>query len=333
MSSSAATISDLPVYEDVLAAAKRIKGHAVRTPLLGAPLLDARLGGRLLVKAEPLQVTGSFKFRGAYNKLSQIPAADRAKGVVAYSSGNHAQGVAAAAKMLGMPAWIIMPADAPAIKIARTREFGATVVPYDRYREDREAMGLKLQAQYGATLVKPYDDPAILTGQGTIGLEIAEQCAEIGVRPDAVIVCCGGGGLVSGTALALSGALPGVPVYSAEPKDFDDTKRSLESGKRESNDPSARSICDALLAATPGELTFALNRRLLKGGLAVSDDEARAAMATAFLEYKLVVEPGGAVAMACVLSGKYPIAGRTVVAVASGGNVDPAQFAQVLGAL
>jgi threonine dehydratase len=333
MSSSAATTFDLPVYEDVLAAAKRIKGHAVRTPLLAAPLLDARLGGRLLVKAEPLQVTGSFKFRGAYNKLSRIPVAGRAKGVVAYSSGNHAQGVAAAAKMLGMPAWIIMPADAPAIKIARTREFGATIVPYDRYREDREAMGVELQARYGATLVKPYDDPDILTGQGTIGLEIAEQCAEIGVRPDAVIVCCGGGGLVSGTALALSGALPGVPVYSAEPTDFDDTKRSLESGKRETNDPGARSICDALLAATPGELTFALNKRLLKGGLAVTDDEARAAMATAFLEYKLVVEPGGAVAMASVLSGKYPIAGRTIVAVASGGNVDPALFAQVLGAL
>ncbi len=331
MTSSVATKSELPVFEDVRAAARRIEGHAVRTPLLGSPALDEKLGGRLLVKAEPLQRTGSFKFRGAYNKLSQIPQAARANGVVAYSSGNHAQGVAAAAKMLGIPAWIIMPKDAPAIKIARTKEYGATVVPYDRYTEDREAMGLELQAKHGATLVRPYDDPDIIAGQGTIGLEIAEQCGALGIKPDAVIVCCGGGGLVSGTALALSQAMPGVPVYSAEPKDFDDTKRSLESGRRESNDPKARSICDALLAATPGEMTFALNSRLLKGGLAVSDDEARAAMATAFLELKLVLEPGGAVAIASVLSGKYPIKGRTVVAVASGGNVDPAQFAQVLG--
>jgi len=331
MSSSAATRSDLPVFEDVRAAARRIEGHAVRTPLLGSPALDEKLGGRLLVKAEPLQRTGSFKFRGAYNKLCQIPEARRANGVVAYSSGNHAQGVAAAARMLGIPAWIIMPKDAPAIKIARTKEFGATVVPYDRYTEDREAMGLELQAKYGATLVRPYDDPDIIAGQGTIGLEIAEQCGALGIKPDAVIVCCGGGGLVSGTALALSQTLPGVPVYSAEPTDFDDTKRSLESGKRESNDPKARSICDALLAATPGEMTFALNKRLLKGGLSVSDDEARAAMATAFFELKLVLEPGGAVALASVLSGKYPIRGKTVVVVASGGNVDPAQFAQVLG--
>ncbi|MBL8832223.1 MAG: threonine/serine dehydratase [Rhodospirillales bacterium] len=332
MTSSAATKSELPVFEDVRAAARRIEGHAVRTPLLGSPALDEKLGGRLLVKAEPLQRTGSFKFRGAYNKLSQIPQAARANGVVAYSSGNHAQGVAAAAKMLGIPAWIIMPKDAPVIKIARTKEYGATVVPYDRYTEDREAMGLELQAKHGATLVRPYDDPDIIAGQGTIGLEIAEQCGALGIAPDAVIVCCGGGGLVSGTALALSQAMPDVPVYSAEPKDFDDTKRSLESGRRESNDPKARSICDALLAATPGEMTFALNKRLLKGGLAVSDDEARAAMATAFLELKLVLEPGGAVAVASVLSGKYPIKGKTVVAVASGGNVDPAQFAQVLGA-
>ena len=332
MSSSAETKSDLPVFEDVRAAARRIDGHAVCTPLLGSPALDEKLGGRLLVKAEPLQRTGSFKFRGAYNKLCQIPEGRRANGVVAYSSGNHAQGVAAAARMLGIPAWIIMPKDAPAIKIARTKEFGATVVPYDRYTEDREAMGLELQAKHGATLVRPYDDPDIIAGQGTIGLEIAEQCGALGIRPDAVIVCCGGGGLVSGTALALSGTMPGVPVYSAEPKDFDDTKRSLESGKRESNDPKARSICDALLAATPGEMTFALNKRLLKGGLAVRDDEARAAMATAFFELKLVLEPGGAVALASVLSGKYPIRGKTVVVVASGGNVDPAQFAQVLGA-
>lgn len=324
-------MSALPTYADVQAAAKRIAGHAVHTPLLNSPSLDAKLGGQLFVKAEPLQRTGSFKFRGAYNKISQIPASDRAKGVVAYSSGNHAQGVAAAATMLGLPSWIIMPADAPAIKIARTKEFGATVVPYDRYTDDREALGLELQKKYGATLVRPYDDPDILCGQGTVGLEIAAQCQALGVAPDAVLVCCGGGGLVSGTALALSGALPGLPVYSAEPADFDETRRSLVSGKRESNAPDARSICDALLAPTPGELTFALNAKLLAGGLAVTDDEVRSAMRIAFVEFKLVVEPGGAVAIASVLSGKLPIAGKTLVAVASGGNVDPAMFAQIIG--
>lgn len=321
----------LPVYEDVLKAAGRIKGQAVRTPLLTSPSLNKKLGCQLYVKAEPLQRTGSFKFRGAYNKISQIPAADRAKGVVAFSSGNHAQGVAAAATMLGLPSWIIMPADAPAIKIARTREFGASVVPYDRYKDDREAMGLELQAKYGATLVRPYDDADILCGQGTLGLEIVEQCREFGVSPDAVVVCCGGGGLVSGTALALSGAAPGVPVYSVEPADFDETKRSLVSGERESNSPDARSICDALLAPTPGELTFALNRTLLAGGLSVTDDEVRAAMRTVFVELKLVVEPGGAVAIASVLTGKLPTEGKTIVAVASGGNVDPALFAQIIG--
>ena len=178
----------------------------------------------------------------------------------------------------------------------------------------------------------PFDDPDVITGQGTIGIEIAEQCAAIGAKPDAIMVCCGGGGLVSGTALALSHTMPGVPVYAVEPKDFDDTRRSLASGKRETNDPKMRSICDALLSPSPGALTFALNSKLLKGVLTVSDDEARAAMAIAFTEYKLVVEPGGAVAMASVLSGKYPLRGKTVVAVASGGNVDPALFAQVLGA-
>ncbi|MBL8806384.1 MAG: threonine/serine dehydratase [Rhodospirillales bacterium] len=331
MISSAVTRSDLPTVEDVRAAARRIEKHAIRTPLLNSPTLDAKLGGRLFVKAEPLQRTGSFKFRGAYNKISQIPEDRKKHGVVAFSSGNHAQGVAAAATMLGIPSWIVMPKDAPAIKIARTKEFGATVVPYDRYTEDREEIGARLQAERGATLVPPFDDPDVIAGQGTIGLEIAEQCAGVGVKPDSVVVCCGGGGLVSGTALALAGVMPGVPVYAAEPADFDDTKRSLEGGRRVGNDPAARSICDALLSPMPGEITFALNSRLLKGGLTVTDDEARAAMRTAFVELKLVVEPGGAVALASVLSGKLPIAGKTVVVVASGGNVDPALFAQTLG--
>lgn len=320
----------LPVFDDVVAAAKRIEGFAVKTPLLEAPLLNAKLGGRLLLKAEPLQRTGSFKFRGAYNAICQIPADKRKNGVVAFSSGNHAQGVAAAAQMLGMPAWIIMPADAPAIKIARTKAFGATVVPYDRYTQDREKLGEELQAKYGATLVKPYDDPNIIAGQGTIGLEIAQQCDALGVKPDAVVVCCGGGGLVSGTALALSGALPGVPVYAAEPVGFDDTKRSLEAGTRIKNDPDARSICDALLAPMPGEMTFALNSKLLKGGFAVTDEEVKRAMGTLFQEFKLVAEPGGAVAATAVLTGKLPIKGKTIVAVVSGGNVDPATFVDAL---
>lgn len=331
MNSSVATKSELPTIDDVRAAARRIEKHVVRTPLLFSPTLDAKLGGRLLVKAEPLQRTGSFKFRGAYNKISQIPEARRKNGVVAFSSGNHAQGVAAAATMLGIPSWIVMPKDAPAIKIARTKEFGASVVHFDRYSDDREAIGARLRAEHDATLVPPFDDPDVIAGQGTIGLEIAEQCGSLGVKPDAVIVCCGGGGLISGTALALSDTLPGVPVFAAEPADFDDTKRSLEGGRRVGNDPSARSICDALLSPMPGEITFALNSRLLKGGLTVTDDEARAAMRTAFIELKLVVEPGGAVALACALSGKYPIRGKTVVVVASGGNVDPALFAETLG--
>jgi threonine dehydratase len=322
----------LPVFDDVLAAAKRLEGFAVRTPLLESPALNAKLGGRLLIKAEPLQRTGSFKFRGAYNALSQVPGDKRKNGVVAFSSGNHAQGVAAAAQLLGMPAWIIMPIDAPAIKIARTKEFGATVVPYDRYTQDREKMGEELQARHGAKLVKPYDDADVIAGQGTTGLEIAAQCEALGAKPDAIVVCCGGGGLVSGTALALSKTLPGVPVHSAEPANFDDTKRSLASGTREKNDPNARSICDALLAPTPGEMTFALNRTLLKGGFAVTDDEVRRGMATLFAELKIVSEPGGAVAATAVLTGKLPIQGKTIVAVVSGGNVDPATFMDALKA-
>lgn len=315
---------------DIQAAAARLAGVAVRTPLLESPLLNARLGGRLLVKAEPLQRTGSFKFRGAYNRISLIPAADRDKGVVALSSGNHAQGVAAAAGMLGLSATVVMPADAPAIKRTNTESLGARVVAYDRHCDDREAIAAEIASRTGATIVKPYDDPGIIAGQGTIGLEIAEQAAALGVRPDAVLVCCGGGGLVSGTALALAETASGVPVWCVEPAAFDDTRRSLAAGERLGNPPEARSICDALLSPTPGELTFALNRRLLAGGLAVDDDQVRHAMRTAFEDFKLVVEPGGAVAIAAVLSGQIEISGRIVVVVASGGNVDPGTFAQAL---
>jgi threonine dehydratase len=319
-----------PRFDDVLAAAGRIEGHAVRTPLLEAPLLNAKLGGRLLVKPEMLQKTGSFKFRGAFNRISMIPEAQRAAGVVAYSSGNHAQGVACAAAMLSLKATIIMPADAPAIKIANTRAYGAEIVTYDRFGENREEIGARIAAERGATVVRPYDDPGVIAGQGTIGLEIAEQAAELGATLDAVLVCCGGGGLVSGTALALSETLPGVPVYAVEPAGFDDTARSLSSGARVANDMSNRSICDALLAEQPGEITFELNRKLLKAGLVVSDAEAQVGMAHAFRYLKLVAEPGGAVALAAAVTGKIDMKGKTVAVVCSGGNVDQAAFLDAL---
>lgn len=322
--------SDFPTVLDIRAAAERLVGVAVRTPLLEAPLLNAQIGGRLLIKAEPLQRTGSFKFRGAYNRISLIPQAERSNGVVAFSSGNHAQGVAAAAGIMGLPATVLMPLDAPAIKRANTEALGAKVVLYDRHRDDRDAIGAEIADRTGATIVRPYDDPGIIAGQGTVGLEIAEQVKALGVRPGTVLVCCGGGGLVSGTALALAETLPGVPVWCVEPEQFDDTRRSLEAGRRQANPSDARSICDALLSPTPGILTFELNRRLLAGGLAVSDDDARNAMRASFEHFKLVVEPGGAVAIAAALSGKFPTAGQTIVAVASGGNVDPAMFRQVL---
>jgi threonine dehydratase len=318
-----------PGIADIEDAARRLKPLALRTPLLESPLLNERLGIRLLIKAEPLQRTGSFKFRGAYNFISRLGEAERRRGVVAYSSGNHAQGVAHAAALCGAPAVIVMPADAPAIKIANTRAYGAEVVLFDRFREDREAIGGRIAAERGLTLVRPYDDPLIIAGQGTVGLEIAEQCAAAEIRPDAVLVNCSGGGLAAGIATALAANLPGVAVYCAEPAGFDDHARSLAAGKRLANEPGARSICDALMAAMPGELTFAINRELLAGGVVASDGEVESAMVTAFLSHKLVVEPGGAVSIAAALAGRLPEA-RTVIAVASGGNVDPGLYADVL---
>ena len=320
----------LPTIDDVRAAAERIKGKAVLTPLLESPSLNRRFGARLLVKAEPLQRTGSFKFRGAYNTLVQFNERQRRAGVVTYSSGNHAQGIAAAAQMLGIPATIVMPADAPAIKVANTKGYGAEVVSYDRYTENREAVGEKIATERGATIVAPYDEPQVIAGQGTTGLEIAAQARAASAKLDAVIVCCGGGGLTAGTAIAITAESAGTSIYCAEPQDFDDTRRSLLAGDRLSNDPKARSICDALLAPTPGKLTFAINRRLLTGGFAVSDTEVQSAMAIAFSELKLVVEPGGAVSLASVLAGKYPLAGKTVAVVASGGNVDRETYAAAL---
>ena len=322
--------ASLSNFADLEAAAERLAGHAVVTPLLSSPALDARIGGRILLKAETLQRTGSFKFRGAYNRISQIPEAERRAGVVSYSSGNHAQGVAAAAALLGVPATIVMPEDAPAIKLANTRGYGAEVVLYDRDTQVREEIGAELAARRGATMVRPYDDPAIIAGQGTCGLEIARQAAAQDAPLDALLVCCGGGALTAGCALALAELSPRTAVYTVEPEGFDDTARSLAGGARVANDPAARSFCDALLVPTPGELTFAINRRLLAGGLSVSDAEVAVAMVYAFKTLKLVVEPGGAVALAALLAGRFDARGKTVALTLSGGNVDPETYRRVL---
>ena len=319
----------LPVFDDVLAAAARLAGHARRTPLLGGTQLDESTGGRILLKLETLQHTGSFKFRGAYNRLAQIPADRRGAGVVAFSSGNHAQGVAAAARLLGIPATIVMPADAPRVKMRNTLALGAEVVEYDRLHESRESIAARIAEQRGAVLVPSFDDPDIIAGQGTVGLEIAEQAAESGALDD-VVVCTSGGGLVAGTALAVRAMSPATRIWSAEPAGHDDHRRSLASGRRESNEPGTRSICDALLAPEPGVLTFEINRRLLAGGLAVTDQEVRAAIAYAARTLKLIVEPGGAVALAAVMAGRIDARGRTVAVVLSGGNIDDALLREVL---
>ncbi len=323
--------SQLPTFAEIEEAATRLAGHAVITPLLELPTLNERVGGRVLLKAETLQRTGSFKFRGAYNRMSRIPEPARAAGVVAYSSGNHAQGVAAAAALLGLQATIVMPSDAPRIKIENTRHYGARIVSYDRKTESREAIAEAIARKTGALLIRPYDDPDIITGQGTCGLEIAHQAEALDARPEQALVCCGGGGLTAGVALALETLVPDCAIYSVEPEEFDDTRRSLAAGERVRVDPQAQSFCDALLTPMPGETTFALNRRLLAGGLTVSDDEVRRAMLYAFRHLKLVIEPGGAVSLAALLSGKIEARGRTSVLMLSGGNVDPALFATILG--
>ena len=320
----------LPAYDDVVDAARLLRGQAVVTPLLNAPLLDERLGARLYVKAECLQRMGAFKFRGAYNAIARLPEAARRRGVVAYSSGNHAQGVAAAAQMLGAPATIVMPKDAPAIKIARTKACGATVILYDRHGESREAIGKKLQDEHGLALVPPFDHFHVIAGQGTVGNEIADQCAELGFAPDAVLVPCGGGGLTAGIGLALAQKCPRTALHTVEPEAYDETRRSLEAGERRAVSGTPETLCDALMSPMPGELTFALNRRVVTKGLAVSEAAVKHAMRIAFEHFKLVVEPGGAVALAAVLEGALPVSGRTLVAVCSGGNVDPALYAEIV---
>ena len=319
-----------PTFDDILAARRRLGQLAHRTPLIEHVALNARAGGRVLLKAENLQRVGAFKFRGAYNKVSQIDSAAFPGGVVACSSGNHAQGVAAAAALIGIPSAIVMPADAPRVKIARTRAYGAQVVPYDRVTEDREQIARALCSARHAAYVHPFDDRDVIAGQGTAGLEMMEQAAEIGATPDVVLVGASGGGLVSGVAIAVKEKSPATLIYSVEPYGFDDFARSLKGGRRESNPALAGSICDALLAAMPGELTFAVAQRHLAGGIAVTDEEAKAAVCYAFEELKLVVEPGGAVSLAAILAGKIALQGRTVAVMLTGGNVDPAVFAAII---
>jgi threonine dehydratase len=311
------------------AAARRLDGVAIRTPLVRNDELDRIAGGRVLVKTENLQAIGSFKIRGAYNLMSQLSAEAAARGVVAFSSGNHAQGVALAGRLLGIHAAIVMPEDAPRAKMDSTRRLGGEVITYDRYTGDREAIARAIAAERGAALVPSYDHEDIIAGQGTVGLEIAEQALEMQLPPDQVLINCGGGGLSAGSAVALKARLDGVSVRTVEPQDFDDTARSIAAGKRMKVAAGSRSICDSLLADSPGELPFEIHRRLFDAGLAVSDREVRDAMRFAFRNLKMVVEPGGAVSLAAVLSGKVDTAGKTTAIVISGGNVDLDQFAAI----
>lgn len=315
---------------DIRAAAARLAPVVRRTPLLESPFLNEIAGRRVLVKAECLQHTGSFKFRGAWSAISALDPEVRARGVFAYSSGNHAQGVAYAAKLHGIPAVILMPADAPKLKLANTAAFGAEVITYDRYSESREEIGARLAEERGLTLVRPYDEPMVIAGQGTTGLELAEQAAEAGVREADVLVCTGGGGLSSGVALALQAEAPGLRVRPVEPADYDDWKVSLEVGARTPATGGRVSLCDAIVTPAPGEITWPILSRLAGPGIAVSDRECLDAMAQAFERLKIVIEPGGAAALAAALFRPEELSGETVLCLATGGNVDRAVFAQAL---
>lgn len=319
-------------FADIEAATERLSGQAVVTPLIESPALNDRLGLRVLVKPETLQRVGAFKFRGAYNRLSQVAPADRSRGVVAFSSGNHAQGVALAARLLDMPAVIVMPADAPAVKVEATRSYGAEVVFYDRMTESREAIAARLAGERGAVIVPAYDDPDIIAGQGTTGLELARQARALGAELDLVIGPVGGGGLMAGVALAVQTLSPGTRVVGVEPELYDDARRSLASGRRESAKPTVRTLCDSLETPSTGELTFPILKERLSAIVTVSDAEVAAALRLAFSTLKLVVEPGGAVGLAALAAGKVPgvRTGACVGLVLSGGNVDPELFGRVL---
>jgi threonine dehydratase len=324
-------MTHLPTAADVADAARAIASVARRTPLLTSPELADITGARIFLKPEMLQLTGSFKFRGAYNRLSRIPVEERANGVVAVSSGNHAQGVALAGQMLGIPVTCLMPADSPAAKIERTRRSGAELVLFDRDSDDRYAMARDITARLGAVFVPPFDDFFIMAGQGTVGREIVEDLQVMGVSPDAVLIPCGGGGLTAGCALAIHDLAPAAAVWTVEPEGFDDQARSFAAGERLSNAKTSGSICDGLLSPEPGELTFAINRHQVADSLVVSDEEVKRAVAFAFHELKLVVEPSGAVALAALLSGRVDVRDQTVAIVLTGGNVDAGLFAEMIG--
>lgn len=313
------------VHAEVVAAAARIRGHVIRTPLLRSDALDAATGGRLFLKPECLQLTGSFKFRGAMSRLSDLSDAERAGGVVAYSSGNHAQGVARAAKLLGIRAAIIMPADAPALKVARTRADGAEIIFYDRLAEKREVIAEALAAARGATIIPPFDDRHVVAGQGTSGLEVAEDLAGLGLKADLALVCCGGGGLTAGFAVG-----SGMPTIAVEPQGYDDVKLSLAAGYIIPVENPGPTRCDALQTLRMGILTFATLTANGVRGVAVSEAEVARAVAFAFRELKLVVEPGGSVALAAALSGAIDLQGKVAVIMLSGGNVDTETFASCL---
>ncbi len=324
-------VDGLPVtFSQIEAAAARIAPYAIRTPLISSARLDAMTGARVLLKPECLQETGSFKFRGAANALTSLDPLVLARGVLAWSSGNHAQAVANAARRLGTTAVIVMPKDAPRLKLEATRALGAEVVTYDRYTQSREDIGRAIALDRNLTIIPPYDYAPTIAGQGTAGLEITADLADADLAADVALCPCSGGGLLAGVSLALSQAFPACAIYGVEPEAFDDTRRSLQSGRMETNPPEARSICDALQSAPPGELTFAINRRLIARIETVSDEQALRAMAFAFLHLKLVLEPGGAVALAALLDGQVDVAGKTVVVILSGGNVDPDLFARAL---
>lgn len=317
-------------FEMIEAAAGRLKGHALRTPLLSSPFLDEIAGRPLYVKAECLQRTGSFKFRGAWSAISALSDIDRAHGIIAFSSGNHAQGIALAASLHGIPSVIVMPEDSPKIKIENTEALGAEVVLYDRETEDRDAVAACIKKDLGLVLIKPFDNAQVIAGQGTIGLEIAEQAADQGITEADVLVCCGGGGLTSGVALALEKTAPRFTVHPCEPQDFDDVTRSLKSGKIEVNTRRSGSLCDAIVTPSPGEMTFPILKRLCGTGVVVGEDECLRAMALAFERLKIVVEPGGAAALAAALFHGPELDKKAVIVVATGGNVDISVFQMAL---
>lgn len=317
-------------FVEIGAAAARLEGQAVITPLIHSPALDERVGARVLIKPETLQRVGAFKFRGAYNRLVQLTGEARARGVVAFSSGNHAQGVALAARLLGMPALIVMPSDAPRVKVEATQGYGAEVRFYDRMTESREVIAAEVAAERGSTLVPAFDDEHVIAGQGTVGLELVRQAEALGEGLDLVACPVGGGGLAAGVSVAIKTLSPQTAIWGVEPEAYDDTRRSLAAGERVTLTPGVRSLCDALESPAPGKLTFPILQRAVAGMASVSDGEVAEAMRLAFSTLKLVVEPGGSVGLAALLAGRLPAAGRTVGLILSGGNVDADLFARVL---